>query len=396
MADHTEAWNELSPAGSDLASSIDNFMRNMKRDVRERLALQHYWASDTDESQSDFDGIHKEIKITPTAPNIPLLSMTSGQTINVTGANSTRGIDLDFNWNTTGAPVCLQLDIADVASDIESYHIVLNLAGNPRFAIRKDGEIRFGTNNLNNTWGCIDAFTLNVPTNYKGVSIASNAASMGNISSGPTRGVQIDNTKDSWAIDIGGVYGGDGAPWIPDAFNVVRRAAAGNWTSLFSITNTGAVVATSLTLSGPLVIGSGGLVITGTVAVTGSVTVTQVVTQAGVISPATLAAGNNNDYNPAGLSTAQLLRLSPDLGSGSTLTGLAAQAAGSIRILCNIRTPGISQIITVVCESPNSAAANRIVFGSVAGSSFDLNGGDSVSLVYDGVSSRWRVTGAPS
>lgn len=59
----SNAWDETSPLGSDLASSIDDFMRGMKLDVRERMGVQHYWNVST-----TADGAHKSIDI-PSAAN---------------------------------------------------------------------------------------------------------------------------------------------------------------------------------------------------------------------------------------------------------------------------------------------------------------------------------------
>lgn len=44
---HTAAWNEASPAGSDPVSSVDNYIREMKRDIRERMSAEHVWNDST-------------------------------------------------------------------------------------------------------------------------------------------------------------------------------------------------------------------------------------------------------------------------------------------------------------------------------------------------------------
>lgn len=51
-------WDETSPLGTDLAASIDDFMRGLKLDIRERMELQHYWGDSL-----TTDGKHKSIDI---------------------------------------------------------------------------------------------------------------------------------------------------------------------------------------------------------------------------------------------------------------------------------------------------------------------------------------------
>ena len=102
------------------------------------------------------------------------------------------------------------------------------------------------------------------------------------------------------------------------------------------------------------------------------------------ISPAALANGNNNNYAPTGLSTAYMLRLTADAG-GSTLTGLTAQTAGSIRVICNIS----GGTLNIPSEDANSTAANRFTLSATV----SLSAGDCMTGYYDGTSARWRRTG---
>lgn len=58
MTTFTRTWDtsyEASPAGSDLANTIDNRMREVKVDARERLEVDHSMAGDVD------DGLHKKV-----------------------------------------------------------------------------------------------------------------------------------------------------------------------------------------------------------------------------------------------------------------------------------------------------------------------------------------------
>lgn len=103
----------------------------------------------------------------------------------------------------------------------------------------------------------------------------------------------------------------------------------------------------------------------------------------GVVSPAQLTA-NQNNYNPAGLATANVLRVSSD--ASRTITGLAAQANGTRITLFNV---GAQNIVLAHADTVNSAAANIFICpGAVA---FTLHTGDAVDLWYDGGSSLWRL-----
>jgi hypothetical protein len=107
------------------------------------------------------------------------------------------------------------------------------------------------------------------------------------------------------------------------------------------------------------------------------------VSYTGVISPTQIAA-TTNDWNPTGLSTCNLIRLSTD--ATRSLTGLVAQPAGRRITLCNIG----SQICTLVHDNGvNSTAANRFLVAS--STSLNLNPNASVDIWYDLTSARWRV-----
>lgn len=103
------------------------------------------------------------------------------------------------------------------------------------------------------------------------------------------------------------------------------------------------------------------------------------------ISPAQIAA-NTNDYNPAGLATASVLRLSTD--ASRNITGLAGGVDGRVLLIFNV---GANPIVFVK-EDAGSAAANR----------FDLHAGNitlftnqGLMLWYDAAASRWkRVAGS--
>ena len=70
------------------------------------------------------------------------------------------------------------------------------------------------------------------------------------------------------------------------------------------------------------------------------------------------------------------------------LTGLADGINGRFVALCNVCNTGNLRIMN---ESASSTAANRILIGGGGTMSFGYN--ESVLLVYDGVSARWRIVG---
>lgn len=74
-------------------------------------------------------------------------------------------------------------------------------------------------------------------------------------------------------------------------------------------------------------------------------------------------------------------------GNGVDITGLANGVDGRVVILVNVGGYGM----TLLYEDVNSVAANRLI-GSGGNFSFGVN--KAVSLVYDGVSSRWRIYAA--
>lgn len=104
-----------------------------------------------------------------------------------------------------------------------------------------------------------------------------------------------------------------------------------------------------------------------------------------IISPAAFT-GNVNDWNPSGLSTCQAIRADPG-GSNRDLTGIVAQGDGRVIYLFNIST---SENIKLKNESGSSSAVNR--FALKADLTLEMN--ESVVLMYDGTTQRWRVAGA--
>lgn len=102
---------------------------------------------------------------------------------------------------------------------------------------------------------------------------------------------------------------------------------------------------------------------------------------ANIISPAALTA-NTNNWNPTGLATARIIRISST--TNIDLTGIAAPTTARIIHIHNVS----SNNIKLKMESGSSLAANR--FATKADITMEQN--ESVVLVYDTVSARWRVS----
>lgn len=106
----------------------------------------------------------------------------------------------------------------------------------------------------------------------------------------------------------------------------------------------------------------------------------------GAITPTTIGA-DQNDYNPANLSTANTLRLSAST-PGFNITGLAGGSSGRVLILHNVSTFPI----TLSDEGAGSTAANR--FSLQDSTDLTINPDDCCTLHYDATATRWRVIGA--
>ncbi|MBI3273339.1 MAG: hypothetical protein HYZ53_30400, partial [Planctomycetes bacterium] len=103
----------------------------------------------------------------------------------------------------------------------------------------------------------------------------------------------------------------------------------------------------------------------------------------GDVSPASLGA-DQNDFNPAGLSTAAVLRLTSS--TAVNITGLQGGADGRLLTLFNVG----ANLITLMDENAGSSAANRFALTA----DLVLAADECCVLQYDATSSRWRVVGA--
>lgn len=101
----------------------------------------------------------------------------------------------------------------------------------------------------------------------------------------------------------------------------------------------------------------------------------------GIISPVQIVA-NTNDYNPTGIGTSSVLRLSTD--ASRNITGLVG-FAGQKLLIFNVG----SFDIVLTNEDAASSAGNRFSFGA----SITLNANEGIVLWYDTTSARWRSAG---
>src|SRR5207302_6631324 len=98
-----------------------------------------------------------------------------------------------------------------------------------------------------------------------------------------------------------------------------------------------------------------------------------------IISPAQITA-DQNDYNPTGLATAGVLRLTTD--ALRNLTGLQAGIPGQVLLIHNV---GAFDLV-LNAQNAGSVATNRFaLFGDLT-----LSADQFGILWYDGTSTRWR------
>jgi len=106
----------------------------------------------------------------------------------------------------------------------------------------------------------------------------------------------------------------------------------------------------------------------------------------GDLSPSQITA-NQNNYNPTGLATASILRLTSD--ASRNVTGLAGGADGRLLIIYNVG----SNDIVLIDESSSSDADKRFALPS---DSLTLQIDHGILLQYDSTVSRWRTAETPA
>ncbi len=99
----------------------------------------------------------------------------------------------------------------------------------------------------------------------------------------------------------------------------------------------------------------------------------------------TIAAQADN-YNPTGLATASVIRIT--LTGAQTITGLAGGADGRVVVVMNVDT---ADALTIAHESASSTAANRFTLRGAANKI--LAAVSAAWFMYDATASRWRLLG---
>lgn len=106
-----------------------------------------------------------------------------------------------------------------------------------------------------------------------------------------------------------------------------------------------------------------------------------------IIRPAQLSA-HTNDYNPTGLSTADVVLLDTD-NTGLKISGIQGGVDGRVLWIGG-------EAVYLCGDDANSSAANRFDFGPFLGS-VHKNHDELLGIIYDGTRSRWRLlAGLPS
>jgi hypothetical protein len=135
---HTQAIDEAAPAGTDSASGGAAELRNLKRDLRQRMELEHYWNDALTGDQED----GKHINITQGGTGvIANKELIKSEDLSLTGSNAQSAIDQAGTWNTTGTPSFWKGSVTDTASNAASRFISWLVGGDEKFAVKKDGDL---------------------------------------------------------------------------------------------------------------------------------------------------------------------------------------------------------------------------------------------------------------
>jgi hypothetical protein len=106
------------------------------------------------------------------------------------------------------------------------------------------------------------------------------------------------------------------------------------------------------------------------------------VSYTGIITPTALVSGNNNNWNPAGLSTSETIRIAGTAPS-SNITGIAAGTSGQQFHLSNVGTVPI----VLTAQDANSTAANQFQMPAP----YIIGPDQTVAIRYDTTSAHWRM-----
>jgi hypothetical protein len=135
---HTQAIDAAAPLGTDAASGGALEFRNLKRDIKERMELEHFW--DDALTGDPQDGTH--LNITQIGTGIVAnKEMIKGTTYSLTSSNAQSVIDYTGTWNTSGTPTAIKLNLTDTASNSASLLMDLQIGGSSKFKVDKAGKL---------------------------------------------------------------------------------------------------------------------------------------------------------------------------------------------------------------------------------------------------------------
>ena len=135
---HTQAINEAAPANTDNVSGGAASLRDLKRDIRQREELEHYWNDALTGDQEDGKHINITQVGTGIIANKELVKSTG---YSLTGSNAQSAITQTGTWNTTGTPTFWKGSITDTASNAASRFIAWLVGGAEKFAVDKAGDL---------------------------------------------------------------------------------------------------------------------------------------------------------------------------------------------------------------------------------------------------------------
>jgi hypothetical protein len=245
--------------------------------------------------------------------------------------------------------------------------------------------------------------------NESNSSAAANRFSFGsNVLLEPNKSITLyyDNTSDRWRPTSILHQGGGGGDGIYGGSGTIASAAVAtvgssstftidysNGNDAFKVTDASGIFMYAPagagnvgvdTLAAAMTFGGNNLIVdsTGT-STTGQFKISSgTVKLASILTPAQITA-NQNNYNPSGLSTAAVLRLSTD--AARDVTGITAPATDSAGHTLVIHNTGSNNIV-LKNEDANSTAANRFTLSA----DITIAANQSHTLIYDATSTRWR------
>ena len=246
-ASYTNTWDETAPAGSALASTIDDHIRQLKLDMRERLAASAAaWNTGN-------------ITLAPTAVTAPALTVTGGTYTTDVNLASVTG-----TWSAAGVTFTgIKSNVTDTASASGSKLLDLQVGGSSKFSVDKSGNITSaGTFNL--PTGMVAPFNLvSCPSGWSELTAARGRYVVGLPSGGTlaaTQGTALTNTENravgqhnhgvsetphSHTFEINNTPSGPQANWGTTASGVTGNPSTSAVATNLTINNAGSVAGTN-------------------------------------------------------------------------------------------------------------------------------------------------------